>query len=52
MITICHHHKVKVAEMERSALKAVISLVEESQLIDLPDLLQHRCKKVCRHVQL
>ena len=33
------------AEMERTALKAVINLVEVSQLVDLPQLLEHRVSR-------
>jgi len=32
----------RAAEMERTALKAAINLVEVSQLVDLPQLLEHR----------
>ena len=35
------------AEMERTALKAVINLVEVSQLVDLPQLLEHRVVEGC-----
>ena len=35
------------AEMERTALKAVINLVEVSQLVDLPQLLEHRVVEEC-----
>ena len=33
--------KARAAEMERNALKAAINLVEVSQLVDLPELLEH-----------
>ena len=39
--------KVKAAEMEQSALKAVIDLVEVSQLVDLPKLLEHHVVEEC-----
>jgi hypothetical protein len=39
--------KAKAAEMERSALKSVINLVEVSQLVDLNDLLEHRVVEEC-----
>lgn len=39
--------KAKAAEMERSALKAVINLVEVSQLVDLSELLAHRVVEEC-----
>ena len=39
--------KARAAEMERSRLKSVISLVEESQLVHLPELLQHRVVEEC-----
>lgn len=45
--TVKEDLKVRAAEMERSALKAVISLVEESQLVNLPELLQHRVVEEC-----
>ena len=35
------------AEMERTALKAVINLVEVSQLVDLPKLLKHCVVEEC-----
>ena len=35
------------AEMERTAIKAVVTLVEISQLVDLPHLLEHRVVKGC-----
>ena len=35
------------AEMERTAVKAVINLVEVSQLVDLPQLLEHRVVEGC-----
>ena len=34
--------KARAAEIERTALKAVIDLVEVSQLVDLSELLEHR----------
>ena len=39
--------KVRAAEMERRALKAVINLVEDSQLVKLPELLEHRVVEEC-----
>ena len=39
--------KERAAEMERSALKAVINLVEDSQLVKLPELLEHRVVEEC-----
>lgn len=39
--------KARAAEMERSALKAVINLVEVSQLLYLPELLEHRVVEEC-----
>lgn len=39
--------KARAAEMERSALKAVIDLVEVSELINLPELLEHRVVEEC-----
>ena len=39
--------KTKAAEMERSALKAVIDLVEVSELVDLPELMEHRVVEEC-----
>ncbi|KAK1879203.1 U3 small nucleolar RNA-associated protein 10 [Dissostichus eleginoides] len=39
--------KAKAAEMERSALKAMINLVEGSQLVNLPELLEHRIVEEC-----
>lgn len=39
--------KARAAEMERSALKAVINLVEDSQLVKLPELLEHRVVEEC-----
>ena len=39
--------KVRAAEMERSTLNAVINLVEVSQLVDLPELFEHRVVKEC-----
>jgi hypothetical protein len=39
--------KVRTAEMERSALKAVINLVEVSELVSLPELLEHRVIEEC-----
>ena len=38
---------VRAAEMERTALKAVINLVEVSQPVDLPQLLEHRVVEEC-----
>ena len=37
----------RAAEMERTALKAVINLVDVSQLVDLPQLLEHRVVEEC-----
>ena len=34
--------KARTAEMEQSALKAVTNMVEVSQLVNLPELLEHR----------
>ncbi|KAL8591125.1 hypothetical protein ACOMHN_063749 [Nucella lapillus] len=39
--------KVKAVEMEQNALKAVIDLVDVSQLVDLPELLEHRIVEEC-----
>ena len=39
--------KARAAEMERSALKAVINLVEDSKLVKLPELLEHRVVEEC-----
>jgi hypothetical protein len=39
--------KARAAEMERSTLKAVIDLVEVSELVGLPDLLEHRVVEEC-----
>ena len=39
--------KASDGEMERSVLKAVIDLVEVSQLVDLPELLEHRVVEEC-----
>jgi hypothetical protein len=39
--------KARAAEMERSALKAVIDLVEVSQVVDLTELLEHRVIEEC-----
>ena len=39
--------KLRAAEMEQSALKAVIDLVEVSQLVNLPELLEHRIVEEC-----
>ena len=39
--------KARAAEMERSALKAVIDLVEVSELVHLPELLAHRVVEEC-----
>ena len=39
--------KARAAEMERSALKAVIDLVEVSHLVDLTELLEHRVVEEC-----
>ncbi|KAJ8375166.1 hypothetical protein SKAU_G00057460 [Synaphobranchus kaupii] len=39
--------KARAAEMERNALKAVINLVEVSQLVNLPDLLENRVVEEC-----
>ena len=37
----------RAAEIERTALKAVINLVEVSQLVDLPQFLEHRGVEEC-----
>ena len=39
--------KAKAMEMERDALKAVINLVEVSELVDLNELLEHRVVEEC-----
>ena len=39
--------KARAAEIERSALKAVIDLVEVSQVVDLTELLEHRVIEEC-----
>ena len=39
--------KAKAMEMERNALKAVINLVEVSELVDLNELLEHRVVEEC-----
>ncbi len=39
--------KARTAEMEQSALKAVINMVEVSQLVNLPELLEHRVVEEC-----
>jgi hypothetical protein len=39
--------KARAAEMERSTFNAVIDLVEVSQLVDLPALLEHRVVDEC-----
>lgn len=39
--------KARAAEMEQSALKAVINLVEVSQLVNLPELLEHHVVEEC-----
>ena len=39
--------ELKAAEMEWSALKAVINLVEVSQIVDLCELLEHRVVEEC-----
>ena len=39
--------KASDGEMERSVLKAVIDLVEVSQVVDLPELLEHRVVEEC-----
>ena len=39
--------KVRAAEMERTALKALIDLVEVNQLVNLPKLLEHRVVEEC-----
>ena len=38
---------MRAAEMERTALKAVINLVKVSQFVDLPQLLEHRVVEEC-----
>ena len=37
----------RAADMQRSALKAVIDLVEVSHLVDLAELLEHRVVEEC-----
>lgn len=37
----------RAAEMEQNALKAVIDLVEVSELVNLPELLEHRVIEEC-----
>ena len=39
--------KVRAAEMECTALKALIDLVEVNQLVNLPELLEHRVVEEC-----
>ena len=39
--------KARTAEMEQTALKAVINLVEVSELVNLPELLEHRVVEEC-----
>ena len=39
--------KLRAAEMEQIALKVVIDLVEVSQLVNLPELLEHRVVEEC-----
>ena len=39
--------KARAAEMEQNALKAVIDLVEVSELVNLPELLEHRVIEEC-----
>ncbi len=39
--------KARTAEMEQSALKAVINMVEVSQLVNLPELLEHCVVEEC-----
>ena len=39
--------ELTATEMERTALKAVINLVEISQWVDLPQLLEHRVVEEC-----
>ncbi len=39
--------KVRAAKMEQNALKAVINLVEVSQLVNLHELLEHRVIEEC-----
>jgi len=39
--------KTSASEMERSALKAVIELVEVSELVELSELLEHRIVEEC-----
>ena len=39
--------KARTTEMERNAVKAVIDLVEVSQLVNLPELLEHRVIEEC-----
>ena len=39
--------KARTAEMEQQALKAVINLVDDSQLVDLNELLEHRVVEEC-----
>ena len=40
----------RAADMEQSALKAVIDLVEESQLVDLAELLEHHVVEECMSI--
>ena len=44
--------KVRAAEMERTALKALIDLVEVNQLVNLPELLEHCVVEECVLIQL
>ena len=39
--------KLRAAEMDQTALKAVIDLVEVSQLVNLPELLEHYIFEEC-----
>ena len=39
--------KARTTEMEQQALKAVINLVDDSQLVDLHELLEHRVVEEC-----
>ena len=39
--------KMRATEMEQNALRAVINLVEDSQLVNLSELLKHRVIDEC-----
>ena len=38
---------MRATEMEQNALRAVIDLVEDSQLVNLPELLEHHVIDEC-----